>query len=66
MMRLNAWLCVSLLAEFIKSHFLQTETVIIYQELHLPTIPKVIHRIAATMGCGMAARIPPNFPASRN
>jgi hypothetical protein len=44
--------------------FLQTETVIIYQELHLPTIPKVIHRIAATMGCGMAARIPPNFPAS--
>jgi hypothetical protein len=42
--------------------FLQTESVIIYQELHLPTIPKVIHRIAATMGCGMAARIPPNFP----
>jgi hypothetical protein len=34
-------------------------------ERYSPTIPKVIQRIAATMGCGMAARIPPNFPAQK-
>jgi hypothetical protein len=35
---------------------------VIVIERYSPTIPKVIQRIAATMGCGMAARIPPNFP----
>jgi len=38
---------------------------VIVIERYSPTIPKVIQRIAATMGCGMAARIPPNFPAQK-
>jgi hypothetical protein len=33
-------------------------------EIPVPTtIPKVMERMAATMGCGIAARIPPNLPA---
>ncbi len=43
---------------------LNTKLVIVI-ERYSPTIPKVIQRIAATMGCGMAARIPPNFPAQK-
>jgi hypothetical protein len=33
---------------------------------HSPTIPNVIQRIAATMGCGIAANTPPNFPAEHH
>jgi len=31
-----------------------------------PTIPNVTQRIAATIGCGIAAKIPPNFPAEHH